>query len=57
MYLLQKIEIPGNAANPGNDEYKRKKIELLFMFDFVPNNLHEKSGTIHPSRVEISNLR
>ena len=41
MYLLQKIEIPGNTANPGNDEYIRKKIELLFIFDFVPTNLHE----------------
>ena len=57
VYLLQKIEIPGNDANPGNDEYERKKNWFLFIFDFLPTNLQEKFGTIRLSRVAISIFR
>ena len=54
MYLFQKLEIPGNAINPGNERYKRKKIRLKFIFIFVPIHFQENLGTICPSRVLIS---
>ena len=57
MYLFQKLEIPGNAINPGNERYKRKKIRLTFIFIFVLIHFQENLGTICPSRLVISIFR
>ena len=54
VYLLQKLEIPGNAINPGNERYRRKKFRSIFIFTLVLTHFQKKLGTICPSRVLIS---
>ena len=54
LHLLQKLKIPGNAVNRGNEGCQRERITYILNSSFFPTESKENIGEICLSKVIIS---